>query len=146
MDMYQKSLKAGEKFQHFAYPWYRFKVRNLERKNVLVAESRTYNMDVVFEEMNCLDDNYRWHTSVWMVMSFSHVYTAVEEFILLCHQNGIIEHWTEMFYRDRSVKIEEEPQVLTMKMLSAGFYVWLVSVAITCIVFVGEHIYFFFTI
>lgn len=40
-------------------------------------------------------------------------------------------------------QIESEPQVLSMYMLSAGFYIWLGTVLIACIVFIAENVKYF---
>lgn len=48
-----------------------------------------------------------------------------------------------MFYQVRSKEIKDDPKKLTMDMMSAGFYIWLGSVAVACLVFIGEHIYCF---
>lgn len=90
--------------------------------------------------MTTLVDDYRWHTSVWMMRPFSHFYRTIEKFVLLCHQNGIIEYLQETHNEDKSVKEVEEPKKLTLKMLSAGFYIWLGSVVAACSVFTGEFI------
>lgn len=97
-------------------------------------------MDMTMKPMK---ENYQWHASAWMIAPFSHVYSKVEDFILRCHENGIIEYWTDILHQDKSIKEEEEPKVLTLLMLSAGFYLWLGCLGVTCCVFVGELIFFF---
>lgn len=68
---------------------------------------------------------------------------SLNEFILLCHQHGICEHLkSKSFIRRPEDPPDDEPQVLTMEKLSAGFYVWLGSVILSVLVFVCEHIFF----
>lgn len=102
--------------------------------------SKAFNIKDNEAPMTTLVDDYRWHTSVWMMRPFSHFYRTIEKFILLCHQGGIIENLQEIHNEDRSVKYVEEPKKLTLKMLSAGFYIWLGSVVVACSVFTGEFI------
>lgn len=130
-------------YDHFARPWYRFKVKKIRRKNALISgRIKEEGLEQIEKNMITLDDNYRWHTSAWIVYPFSHVYKMVEEFILNCHQNGLIEHWIDITFVDKTLDIEEPPKQLKMYMLSAGFYVWLSSVAFACSIFLGELIYY----
>lgn len=143
---YQQKVLENENgedndYEYFAIPSYRFneRRRRMDRASVTKLGIKTE----IYKGLIKLDDNYRWHTSVWIVLQYSHVYKTVERFVLLCHQHGFIEHWLDLFHYETFLMNDTEPKVLTMKMLSAGFYIWLVSVAIACVVFIGEHIYFF---
>lgn len=134
-------INRESNYEYFAVPWYRFKVKRLSRNNVFSTKtSENYNGFLLSsdEGMITVSDNYQWHTSVWMTFPFSHVYRTVENFILQCHQNGLIEYWQSLFYPDKSVKVAEKPKKLTVLVLSAGFYLWLSSVCVACFVFIGE--------
>lgn len=69
----------------------------------------------------------------------------LNKFILEAHQHGILVYLKRRAYRfgDINDQVESEPKVLSMFMLSAGFYVWLATVALACIVFIGELIIFY---
>lgn len=70
----------------------------------------------------------------------------LNEFILLCHQHGICYYLqSKAFSYQPIVSPKDEPQVLTLEKLSAGFYLWLASVCIALLVFICEHVYFYFT-
>lgn len=90
-----------------------------------------------------MEDDYRiapvpWHMPrVGAIIFF---YQHLEKFILEAHQHGIVEHFRRK-WTPRSLEPDpSEPKVLTMYMLSAGFILWLGSVAVACIVFIFEHI------
>lgn len=74
----------------------------------------------------------------------SYLNEILERFILEAHQHGIIDYCYRQAYRvnDFSGLIVSDPKVLTMYMLSAGFYIWLGSIVIACIVFIYEQIRF----
>lgn len=67
---------------------------------------------------------------------------VLEKFILEAHQHGFVDYWRQRIYPFGDVSNEIEPKILTMYMLSAGFYIWLGSIGVACIVFIGEHIKF----
>lgn len=60
----------------------------------------------------------------------------LEKFILEGHQHGFLIPKQD----EPEEKSSDEPKVLTMKMLEAGFVLWLVSICLACIVFICEHI------
>lgn len=86
------------------------------------------------------EDNFQSYFAHWMVIRYSVVYKSLEKFILECHQHGIFE-FIRRKYRKIPKQVETEQKVLTMYMLSAGFYIWLGSALIACIVFIGEHVH-----
>lgn len=131
-------------YQYFAFPWLQFKVKQFKRKNVLFTEKGHGELRGFARTMIPLDDNFEWHLSSWIVSPFSHVYKTVEEFVLRCHENGIIEHFIDIIFIDDTKIIPEDPRKpLTMHMLIAGFLVWISCVALVWLVFIGEHIWFF---
>lgn len=78
----------------------------------------------------------------------SYLYKSIEKLIQECHQHGIMEYFKSRTFKSSLVgriDIVSEPKVLTMYMLSAGFYVWLVTVVIACFIFIMEQIIFSIT-
>lgn len=74
------------------------------------------------------------------------MYEKFEKFILECQQHGILNYlFSKYVYKKISDTEDSGPQILTMKKLSAGFLLWLGSVGIACIVFVGELVWFRFS-
>lgn len=140
-------LKEGQQndYNYYAIPYARIKSRQGERINMIKNSVMNWREKKIELEkiMNVMADDYRWHISAWIIYPFSHVYRKVENFILRCHENGIIEYWIDILHQDKSINEEEEPKVLTLLMLSAGFYIWLGCLGVTCCVFIGELIFFF---
>lgn len=100
-----------------------------------------------------IDEIHQSLTARWFVNQGSFIFETLENFLHLNLQNGVVQHLQDRgstvkkAHRERAVKIakkwfetDREPKILTLFMLSAGFWVWLVSVAIACIVFFCEHI------
>jgi hypothetical protein len=86
-----------------------------------------------------LDYNYEWTTSGWLVQSNSYLQEILENFTLEILQHGLMTYFVSL-YSFLDVKPPENgPQILTLYMLSAGFYVWLGTIYVACIVFVCEH-------
>jgi hypothetical protein len=70
-------------------------------------------------------------------------------------ESGIIDHHLKKLFekddrrenqynKEQTEEIEHSRKILTLYMLSVGFYVWLTSVGISIVVFILEHIKFFF--
>lgn len=95
-------------------------------------------------DFKILDDTFQTLTVKFLTFSRGYLSEILEKFLLEAHQHGIIEGVERKIYRfgNFNYKLESDLQVLTMYMLSAGFYIWLGTVAIACVVFVGEHIVF----
>jgi len=85
-------------------------------------------------------------TSFTSLLTFHRGYLneIFDKFIFEAHQHGIIDYCYRQVYRFKDVDklVESSTKVLTMYMLSAGFYIWLGSVGIACIVFIYEHVKF----
>lgn len=83
-----------------------------------------------------------FQTASISILTFSRGYLneILDKFIMECHQHGIIQRFRRYTNRFEEFKLnfDRETQVLSLFMLSAGFYVWLITVAIACIVFIGE--------
>lgn len=99
---------------------------------------------IAFDEVFRLtDDNLGVRYWTWQVKSDSELFATVEKFILKSHQHGLIKAQESQFVSMKQKFIQsDEPKVLTMYMLSAGLYLWLLSVAIACVAFVAEHVVF----
>lgn len=74
----------------------------------------------------------------------AHLSAIFEKFILEAHQHGIIDYCYRQFYNSIDIEklVKPKTKVLTFYMLSAGFYIWLASVGIACLVFICEHVKF----
>lgn len=73
------------------------------------------------------------------------LYKLFEDFTLRCHQNGVISHIESMNFPPEIIQPKDPRKILTFYMLSAGFYLWLISVVVACLVFVGEHVVRYFS-
>lgn len=80
----------------------------------------------------------------WMVnMRRSFLYENLENFLVRCHENGMISYFQKQEFEEIREKLEDpDPQILTTQILSAGFLVWLGSVVVCIIVFLFEHVVF----
>lgn len=138
----QKMLNGQNDYEYFAIPWIRFKVKSLGRDDAFSDKKVNAKANNLKQNMKIMKDDLRYHTAGWMTIPFNFLYNNVEEFVWLCHQYGIIDHWYEMTFIDTSVEIVDEPIKLTMAVLSAGFSIWLASVIVAFTVFIAEHIHF----
>jgi hypothetical protein len=59
--------------------------------------------------------------------------------------NELISLFESRNFLSPKVDKEDPRKVLTMYMLSAGFYIWLGSVLVACVVYVAEHVVRYFT-
>jgi hypothetical protein len=98
------------------------------------------------QEVFSIINSYKNIAVSWLTLKNDFFVNSLDKFILECHQHGIGEHFRNLFSSlYESKPSPKKPNVLTMQMLSAGFYIWLAVVGIACIVFVFEHIVFCFT-
>lgn len=71
----------------------------------------------------------------------SFIYESLSKFILQYYQHGLMAYLESKWFPGNYAEVDEdEAQVLTIGMLSAGFIVWLVCVLISCVVFLIEII------
>lgn len=109
-----------------------FKYNHIKsRQNVeFVANSYKY--------LKPIEDGQNWFKRYIMIRKFGYLYEIFEMFMLRIHQNGIHMKLTN---HDQNFPDLVDPKVvLTLQMLSAGFYLWLFCVAMSCIVFLCEMI------
>lgn len=84
-------------------------------------------------------DNIYTTFAPWMTYINSVLYDSVSKFIHEANEHGFVIHF-DRSYTELKKELTAEPSKLTLFMLSAGFQVWLGSVAIACIVFILEQI------
>jgi hypothetical protein len=94
--------------------------------------------NIISSKMKIFKDDYMWVGSSWLVTPNSFLCEALERYILELHQHGIIQHFHDLVSSPKVPESESDPQVLSMYILSAGFIVWIVTVAMACIVFIIE--------
>lgn len=96
--------------------------------------------NVMSSKMKIFKDDYMWVGSSWLVTPNSFLCEELERFILELHQHGIIKHFHSLVSLPKVPEPESDPKKLTMYMLSAGFIVWISTVVVACLGFIGEHI------
>lgn len=110
-----------------------------------VSSGAENNQQFEYMERNILviPEDYRWHMLSWHVHPQSFIYEPLQKFILECHQHGFIINLMNNLFTTLVKPEAEGPQVLTMFILSAGFYIWLCTVLIAIVVFFIEHLLFY---
>lgn len=68
------------------------------------------------------------------------LYEQIDEFLLLIQQHGLLKHIENENKFMSKNEVEDPRRVLTMHMLSAGWYLWLGGLCVAFIAFIGEHI------
>lgn len=93
----------------------------------------------ILEKMRMIDENFYWQSSYWILQSNSFLYELLNNFILETHQHGFIKRFESLnAYNKITIPKEKGPEILTIFMLSAGFYVWLATVLSAILTFIGE--------
>lgn len=100
---------------------------------------RELNNLIFSNNMVFLDDNLKTHFEVFFVQPESCISEVLNEFILECHQHGFFSFFESKYFEKPQIDKRDPRTVLTFYMLSAGFYLWLISIALACVVFVAEH-------
>lgn len=95
--------------------------------------------------MVLLESNLRTHLEFFYVMPESYILEVLNDFILQCHQHGFFLHFESKYFESPIIETKDPRKILTFYMLSAGFYIWLMSVSVACVVFVYEHFVRYFT-
>lgn len=92
--------------------------------------------------MTWLEDYFQCSLVSFPVKRNSKIFEPLQKFILEFYQHGHLAFSETKWLPSMSGADEEdEPQVLTMKMLTAGFIIWLVCVMICTTVFILEIIF-----
>lgn len=90
--------------------------------------------------MTVVKDDYYFKSEYIMVNPESYISSILDDFILRFHQSGIFVYLNNKYKPDSLIfKTKDPRKMLTIYMLSAGFYLWLISVLAACLVFVIEH-------
>lgn len=90
---------------------------------------------------NLLKENYNSLPIGFYITPGSYVTEVFDNFILLSHEHGFIQLIeSKIFNKTHEPHTEDGPKVLDLYKLSAGFIIWLGSVLVACIVFIGELI------
>lgn len=110
-------------------------------RNRILVTSRQLNKKILESDMYVLKDSFEIHFDRILVWPESYMYKPLEKFILESYQHGFMDYF-EKTITDSLPKLEvnEEPTVLSMYLLSAGFYLWLFAAAIAGIVFILEQV------
>lgn len=95
--------------------------------------------------MTLINENIVMQSEFVLLKPGSYIKDVFNTFILQCQQHGFFEHLYLKHIHYQVIDEKDPNKVLTMYMLSAGFYLWLMSIAIACIVFVMEHVVRYFS-
>lgn len=101
-----------------------------------VLTEKIYN-----SSMSMISDDYDVNFDYVKIYFGSFIYEPMNDFILRCHQYGLSEHFKSTMFIDPKIFKYDSRKTLTMYMLSAGFYLWLITVAVACVVFFLELVY-----
>lgn len=108
-------------------------------------ENQNFTDQVFSSEMVYLKEDLRTHFEAFYVQSESCIYEMLNEFILQCHQHGFIEYLVSKHFNWPKKSKRDPRKVLTLYMLSAGFYIWLISISVAFVVFIIEHVVRYFS-
>lgn len=111
--------------------------------NRMSTKGDTVNYKKFNKAYKMLDEDYTLYYYSWIVSA--KIFESFNKYILECHQHGIISHLNEKYFPKAVQPDEDGPQILTMYILSAGFYLWLGTVFVACLVFIGEHVVRYFS-
>lgn len=108
-----------------------------------ISLTDTYYLNLT-KNFRTLDDDIITYPIVFYTHAKSFISEMFDKLILDLHQHGFLVHLKSK-YVDRTnynSHEENEPKVLTIEKLSAGFLVWIGCVAVASIVFIAELILF----
>lgn len=112
----------------------------------ILQDSKEYFQELYESGMTVVKDNiHTMQSENVLTKPGSYITEVLNTFILQCHQHGIFQHLYLKYIDPPIVQPKDPKKVLTMYMLSAGFYLWLISISVACIVFVIEHIVRYFS-
>lgn len=110
-----------------------------EKKQKLIHK----NKKEVINQATIFKDDYYFLTSCWFMDFQNFLYDDIEMLILQFHQHGIIKRYESFAKLPPIPPQEDQPQILTLYMLSAGFIVWCVTVLLACLTFIGEFTFYY---
>lgn len=142
--LYGEMLKQNQ----FGNQTFAMLVAKIDEIPWMIADDRDDFKDAFSKLFFYSHDVYKLQHENVYVNPGSDFYKPLEELILKMHEHGLI-HYLKILYLGRcklpKFERENENQVLTMYLLSAGFYLWLFMVLVSIIAFIAEHIYRYFT-
>lgn len=124
--------QSTERNQTFAFWTLRF-------EKFIFMGYQDFMYKVYESDMRILNDDFSVQFDYILVIYQSFIYETLNDFILRCNEHGFTKIYKSLYCDQPIIKNHDKPVVLTMQMLSAGFYLWLCSVAVACIVFICEH-------
>lgn len=107
---------------------------------VLYGADRVVNTEFFDSDVQLLEDTHHQEPQYVYFFPESCIYEPLHKFIMDLHEFGIMKKLETSLGCEVSKKMHDPRKVLTFYMLSAGFYLWLSTVLIAFVVFVGEHI------
>lgn len=116
---------------------------------VIIQGSKTHLEKLLESGVTILyDEEYNFEMEHIYVKPESYIFQALNDFVLHWHEHGFSKLFQSLHLPGSPEVIEDkDPKtVLTMHMLSAGFYLWLISIAIASLVFLSEHVVRYFLI
>lgn len=114
--------------------------------STIIYADRNEREAIFSSEMYLLSDVLNAHYWYNMISpEEGSLYKVLNDFILRCHQYGFIKHIESNNYPAPIIQPKDPNVVLTLYILSAGFYLWLISIVVACFVFVGEHVVRYFS-
>lgn len=142
---YLEALENQYKYENdtFAVMWPRFYHVSAQQSDFIDRRAPEFLREKS-KYMSILDDDFGWIIYSWYTWRFSPLYELLQKFILEIYQHGIYDYLerNELFNQlQMEIPEKEDPRrVLTVKMLSAGFVIWVCFVAASLIVFLFELI------
>lgn len=138
-DFYIEKRRIGNEYEDYSHHSFL-----IERRFLRIFESRKFDQlaETASENNFVVEGNIEVSFAPWMTMTYSLLYDSISKFILEAKQHGFVVHFEKENDLPEAV-LEDEPKILTMYILSAGFYVWLGSIIIAFAAFICEHIHFY---
>lgn len=95
--------------------------------------------------MTVLNQDYDFSVENILIKPESYLCSVLNDFIYQWYEHGFNKHHQKINLPSSPiVDTNKDPKVLTMHMLSAGFYLWSATVLIACFVFIAEHVVSYF--
>lgn len=112
---------------------------------IVLQGTKIYIQRLYERGLTIIDENLHTSSEHTLTKPGSLINELLNNFILQFQQHGFFQHLYQKHLHMPIVNLKDPRKILTMYMLSSGFYLWLMSVAVACIVFVIEHIVRYFS-
>lgn len=101
------------------------------------------NMELGQNYVKILEETFQWYLHCLLMRQNSFLNEPLSKFVLEYYQHGLLAHAESKWSPKAIGRIEknDEPKVLTLEMLSAGFILWLLIVMLSLVVFICEIIF-----